>query len=185
MGYCPQPNACIPERNGPEAGQPAVMSSAAERARLAAGILGLVLGLAAWSAAAESGAPGMKPGLAAAPLPGLKPDRSADEARAPGLLARLDFAPQEMELTQTGQETLAKLAERLKREPEAGVAIVAYAGAGAAATSARRISLGRALAVRSYLIERGIARGRMTVQAFEASAGGGQSERVDILWPPR
>jgi outer membrane protein OmpA-like peptidoglycan-associated protein len=160
------------------------MSSAAERARLAAGFLGLALGLAAWSAAAQSGAPGLKPGLAAAPLPALKPDRSA-EAPVSGLLARLDFAPQEMELTQTGQATLAKLAERLKREPEAGVAIVAYAGSGATARSARRISLGRALAVRSFLIERGIARGRMSVQAFESPAGGGPTERVDILWPPR
>jgi hypothetical protein len=51
--------------------------------------------------------------------------------------------------------------------------------------SARRISLGRALAVRAFLIERGIARGRMSVEAHEAPPGQGPAERVDILWPSR
>lgn len=160
------------------------MSSAAQRVRVIAIAAGLALGLAAWSAAAESTAPGLKPGLAAAPLPALKPDRSAGAATA-GLLARIDFAPQEMELTGPVRDSLAGVARQLKQEPDARIAIVAYAGADASAMSARRISLGRALAVRSFLIEHGIQRGRMAVRAFEASAGSGPAERVDILWPPR
>ena len=160
------------------------MSAAAAMARLVAGVLALALGLAAWSAAAEPAAPGLKPGLAGVPLPSLKPDRSAD-APGSGLLVRIDFAPQETTLTPSEQDRLTGVVRRLKDEPAAPVAIVAYAGAAGAAMSARRISLGRALAVRSFLMERGVQSGRLTVQAFEASAGSGPAERVDILWPPR
>jgi outer membrane protein OmpA-like peptidoglycan-associated protein len=153
-------------------------------ARLAAGMLALALALAG-SAAAEPAMPGLDPGLlAAAPLPQMKPDRSA-EATAAGLIGSIDFAPQATELTQAGEERLAELARELKEGAAAPFAIVAYAGADGSAMSARRISLGRALAVRTFLIEQGIARGRMSVQAFTASDGSGPAERVDSLWPPR
>ena len=168
-----------------EAGEPAVMSRAGVMARRAAGMLALVPALAGSTAAAEPAMPGLDPGLlAAAPLPQMKPDRSA-EATAAGLIGSIDFAPQATELTQAGEERLAELARELKEGAAAPFAIVAYAGADGSAMSARRISLGRALAVRTFLIEQGIARGRMSVQAFTASGGSGPAERVDILWPPR
>ena len=44
------------------------------------------------------------------------------------------------------------------------------------------ISLGRALAVRGYLIGEGVARGRIIVRALGAPADGGAPERVDIRW---
>jgi outer membrane protein OmpA-like peptidoglycan-associated protein len=158
-------------------------------ARPVAGVLGLAFGFIAWSAAADTIVPGQKPRLTAAPLPAVKPmapERQPTEAAvAPDLLARIDFAPREMTLTQSGQERLAALARRLKEEPDAPVAILAYAGVPGAAASARRISLGRALAVRSFLMQRGVAGGRMTVRALESPAGTAPSERVDILWPPR
>jgi outer membrane protein OmpA-like peptidoglycan-associated protein len=160
------------------------MSRAAEMARLAAGVLALALGLTAWSAGAEPLIADLKPGLAAVPLPPLKP-RAPDEAIAPGLLARIDFAPQELELTPASAARLTDLAQSLKQEPDAPVAIVAHAEAQGAGMTARRIALGRALAVRSFLMERGIQSGRLTVQAFEAAEGGEPAERVDILWPPR
>jgi outer membrane protein OmpA-like peptidoglycan-associated protein len=155
------------------------MSGAVAMARLGAGMVAVALGLAGWPAAAE---PATQPGLD--PLPSVKPERSA-EAPGPGLLARIDFAPEEMTLTPLEQDRLARVVSRLKGEPAAPVVIVAFAGADGSAMSARRISLGRALAVRSFLMERGIQSGRLTVQAHEASAGSGPAERVDILWPPR
>jgi outer membrane protein OmpA-like peptidoglycan-associated protein len=160
------------------------MSRAGAMARLAAGMLALALALAG-SAAAEPAMPGLNPGLlAAAPLPQMKPDRSAG-APAAGLIASIDFAPQATELTPAGEERLQELARQLRHEPAAPFAIVAYARESGSAMSARRISLGRALAVRAFLIERGIGRGRMSVKAQEAPPGQGGAERVDILWPPR
>ena len=157
-------------------------------ARPVAGVLGLAFGFIAWSAAADTIAPGQKPRLTAVPLPAVKPmlpERQPTEAPEADLLARIDFAPQEMGLTDAGQERLTALARRLKEEPDAPVAILAYAGAPGATASARRISLGRALAVRSFLMQRGVAGGRMTVRALESPAGEAPAERVDILWPPR
>jgi len=168
-----------------EAGEPAVMSRAGAMARRAAGMLALVPALAGSTAAAEPAMPGLHPGLlATAPLPQMKPDRSS-EPTAAGLIGSIDFAPQATELTQAGEERLAELARELMQDAAAPFTIVAYAREGDAGMNARRISLGRALAVRAFLIERGIARGRMRVQAFTASDGSGPAERVDILWPPR
>ena len=155
-------------------------------ARPLAGVVGLAFGFIACSAAADTIAPGRKPQLAAAPVPAVKPMvPEIPQEREPGLLASIDFPPQEMELSQAGQERLAALAQRLKEERDRPVAILAYAGEPGAAASARRISLGRALAVRSFLIERGVPGGRMTVRALESPGGPLPAERVDILWPPR
>jgi outer membrane protein OmpA-like peptidoglycan-associated protein len=153
-------------------------------ARLAAGMLALAPALAG-SAAAAADVAGLKPGLlAAAPLPEQKPERSA-ETPAAGLIGRIEFAPQETALTPSGEERLGQLVRQLRQEAAAPFAIVAYARESGSAMSARRISLGRALAVRAFLIERGIARGRMNVEAHEAPPGQGPAERVDILWPSR
>jgi outer membrane protein OmpA-like peptidoglycan-associated protein len=153
-------------------------------ARLGAGSLALALGLAAWSAAAETAFPVAKPTLAAAPLPALKPSLAAAPAD-PALIVRIDFPPAATELSPAGRRSLAELAGRLKGEPDAPVAIRAYAVAAAEGMSARRVSLGRALAVRSFLVSEGVSSARLSVQAFDASAGDGPAERVDISWPPR
>ena len=153
-------------------------------ARLGAGSLALALGLAAWSAAAETALPVPKPALASVPLPAPKPSFEAAPAD-PALLARIDFTPAATELSPAGRRSLAELAGRLRGAPEAPVAIRAYAGAAGDGMSARRVSLGRALAVRSFLISEGVSSARLSVQAFDASAAEGPAERVDISWPPR
>lgn len=55
------------------------------------------------------------------------------------------------------------------------------AAAGADASGARRLSLSRALAVRSYLIDKGVRSTRIDVRALGAAADGGTLDRVDIV----
>ena len=62
------------------------------------------------------------------------------------------------------------------------VTLVAYAsGAGDKATTARRVSLSRALAVRAYLIEHDVDKLRISVQAEGDKDAGSQPDRVDIF----
>jgi outer membrane protein OmpA-like peptidoglycan-associated protein len=49
------------------------------------------------------------------------------------------------------------------------------------ASQARRLSLSRALAVRTYLIDQGIRSTRMDVRALGATADQGPLDRVDIV----
>jgi len=58
---------------------------------------------------------------------------------------------------------------------------MAYAGGGGDASKARRLSLSRALAVRTYLIEQGIGSTRIDVRALGNAAEGGPPDRVDLL----
>ena len=64
--------------------------------------------------------------------------------------------------------------------------IIAYAaGSNDTASQARRLSLSRALAVRSYLIEKGIASTRLDVRALGHQVEGGSPDRVDIAFAAR
>ena len=164
------------------------MMRAARIARRFGGVLAITLALIAISAAAESVKPGLTPSVTGAPDSAPTPaDTTAALAEAPGqeLLASLAFAPQTVELNDAGRRSLIALAERLAKEPQSRLAILAYAGADGANMSARRISLGRALAVRSFLIEHGVRSQRMIVRALGKPAGAEPAERVDILWPPQ
>ena len=59
--------------------------------------------------------------------------------------------------------------------------IIAYAaGTSDTASQARRLSLSRALAVRAYMIEKGIASTRLDVRALGYQVEGGSPDRVDI-----
>ncbi len=151
-------------------------------ARPVAAIIGAAVALAAWSAGAEPALPGLKPALAATPLPAAKP--APIEAPGPDVLARIAFAPLQSELSAAGAGSLEAVARQLRSEPGARIQIIAFAEAGSQTMSARRVSLERALAVRSYLMERGVGGERMIVRALESPAGEA-AERVDLLWPPR
>lgn len=154
--------------------------------RPVAAIIGAAVALAAWSAGAQPALPDLKPGLAAAPLPAAKPAMKPAriEASEPSLLARIAFAPLGSEVSSAGAGALDALARRLRSEPGARIQIIAFAAAGSEDLSARRIALERSLAVRSYLMKRGVGGERMTVRALESPAGEA-AERVDLLWPPR
>jgi outer membrane protein OmpA-like peptidoglycan-associated protein len=77
--------------------------------------------------------------------------------------------------------TLDKLATALNKHPTARISLIAYAeGAGLAPRAVHRLSLTRALAVKSYLSSKGIAESRMDVHAEGASAPTGYPDRVDV-----
>jgi outer membrane protein OmpA-like peptidoglycan-associated protein len=64
--------------------------------------------------------------------------------------------------------------------------IIAYAaGTADSASQARRLSLSRALAVRAYLIEKGVASTRLDVRALGHQTDGGSPDRVDIAFAAR
>jgi outer membrane protein OmpA-like peptidoglycan-associated protein len=95
---------------------------------------------------------------------------------------RLDFGRGASELTPAIESTLSRLAEELKAQPEQRIQLKAFAAAeGGNASQARRLSLSRALAVRSFLIDQGIRSTRMDVRALGNTADSGPLDRVDIV----
>jgi outer membrane protein OmpA-like peptidoglycan-associated protein len=81
-----------------------------------------------------------------------------------------------------GKATLDKTIAELKRDDATRLQIVAYAtGGDEAGSQARRLSLSRALAVRSYLIDQGIRSTRMDVRALGNRSPDGPADRVDMV----
>lgn len=67
-------------------------------------------------------------------------------------------------------------------ESDGRLQLKAYAGGtGETLSSARRLSLSRALSVRSFLIEQGIRSTRIDVRALGRAEDSGPPERVDIV----
>ena len=102
-------------------------------------------------------------------------------AGAAGGLLQIPFAAGDTELAVSGQEQLDGLARYLTSVETLRVQLLAYAGdEGASPSKARRVSLSRALAVRSYLIESGIKTSRIDVRALGNKATSGSPDRVDV-----
>jgi outer membrane protein OmpA-like peptidoglycan-associated protein len=95
---------------------------------------------------------------------------------------RVVFAAGITDLPDVAKAKLDALAEWLDANQRARIEVVAYAaGSAEQANDARRTSLTRALAVRSYLAQHGIATIRMEVRALgNHSAEGDPPDRVDI-----
>ena len=95
---------------------------------------------------------------------------------------RLDFASGSSELGAAQREALDALAQRLQKNERQRIQLMAFAaGSEDNASRARRLSLSRALAVRSYLIDQGIRSTRMDVRALGNTADSGPMDRVDIV----
>jgi outer membrane protein OmpA-like peptidoglycan-associated protein len=111
-----------------------------------------------------------------------QPAAAPQVAAAAGTLSRVLFAPGSADLSDDGRRELAQLATRLGRDGESRIQLLAYAeGTAENESQARRLSLSRALAVRSYLIEQGIRSTRVNVQALGIKSGGGPADRVDAM----
>jgi len=95
------------------------------------------------------------------------PTRVAFEANSPALSA-------------DARAALDKLAGDLMANPARKVTLKAYS-AGGVGPETRRLSLARGLAVRAYLIDKGVPRERLDVQALGTSADGGPADRVDAV----
>ena len=76
--------------------------------------------------------------------------------------------------------------EVLKEEKASRVQLLAYAQAPSGNESrARRLSLARALSVRSYLVKKGLTTTRMDVRALGSRAKKGPIDRVDVMLVPQ
>jgi outer membrane protein OmpA-like peptidoglycan-associated protein len=121
-------------------------------------------------------------GLAAGPT---RPD-DPNAPVVPVAIASLVFAPDSAALNGDAEGALKDLAARFPIKDEAmRLQLMAYAGGeDMSASKARRLSLDRALAVRSYLMANGIDGTRMDVRALGNSildsALGAPTDRVDI-----
>jgi outer membrane protein OmpA-like peptidoglycan-associated protein len=85
------------------------------------------------------------------------------------------------QLSDTAQQQLKQMAAALTSN-ERRIQLKAFAsGTSDRPSAARRESLSRALAVRSYLIENGVRSTRIDVRALGAPTDDGPSDRVDVI----
>jgi len=93
----------------------------------------------------------------------------------------LGFAADSFELSAAARSQLDSVIATMGQDEDLRIQLQAYAqGDGANASKARRLSLSRALQVRSYLIDRGVRSTRIDVRALGANVPSGPADRVDI-----
>lgn len=103
-------------------------------------------------------------------------------ALKPGQQFRLGFDSGSAAISGGTETQLDGVAKSMKQDGNLRLQLLAYAGGGAQTPSqARRLSLSRALAVRSKLIEKGIRSTRIDVRALGNKSEGGPPDRVDII----
>lgn len=95
---------------------------------------------------------------------------------------RILFQPDDANLAGDAKQELDRLATRLSADGRLHVQLVAYAGGSGDASQARRLSLSRALAARSYLVDRGVEIKQIDVRALgNKSEPGAPADRIDLL----
>lgn len=100
---------------------------------------------------------------------------------AEGQALRLLFEGSSTQLDSDAEQQLKQMATALASN-ERRIQLKAFAsGTSDRPSAARRESLSRALAVRSYLIENGVRSTRIDVRALGAPSDGGPSDRVDVI----
>jgi len=120
------------------------------------------------------------PPKAIAPAP-TSSEQTAALPPADGQALRLLFEGSTMKLNAAAQQQLQQMAAAFAANNER-IQLKAFASAKSDRPStARRVSLSRALAVRSYLIENGVRSTRIDVRALGAPSDGGPSDRVDVM----
>jgi outer membrane protein OmpA-like peptidoglycan-associated protein len=98
-------------------------------------------------------------------------------------LSSIKFAPGATELPAGPQATLDKIADRLLHDDTLRVQLIAHAtGTSDEAMEARRVSLARAVAVRAYLIDKGVRSLRIDVRALgNRDDDGPAQDQVDLM----
>ena len=95
--------------------------------------------------------------------------------------ANVAFATGASVLTPAAKKNLASISARMQSNAAMRLQLMAYAGeAKLSPSKARRLSLARALAVRSYLIKQGIRSTRIDVRALGNKVSPGGPSRVDL-----
>jgi outer membrane protein OmpA-like peptidoglycan-associated protein len=122
--------------------------------------------------------PPAPPSVAAVPLAPTAPS----QARA----LQIAFAEGDSRVPASAQAGLKELADRMKAQENLRLQIVAYAAGGdLTASTARRLSLSRALAVRTVLIEHGVRSTRIDVRALGDKVTDQPANRVDLSFGDR
>lgn len=107
---------------------------------------------------------------------------SAKTAAPAGQPLSIPFAGGSADLPDGAESDLQAVAKQLAANDALRAQVKAYAeGSTGSASSARRLSLSRALAVRSVLIELGVRSTRIDVRALGDRDEGGAPDRVDVL----
>jgi len=99
---------------------------------------------------------------------------------------RISFQTGQSKLPASSEANLKELADNLRAKANDRVQLLAYAGGETlSASKARRLSLSRALAVRSYLIGQGVRSTRIDVRALGNKTTEEPFDRVDVQISPR
>jgi hypothetical protein len=119
-------------------------------------------------------------GAAAAPKDGAA-EQTAAKPPIEGMV-RVPFEPESNALSDAAKTAMAPLVEKLNADLLLRVQILAYAaGDEQSSTHARGVSLARALTMRGYLSEQGIAINRMDLRALGNTAQEQPADRVDLI----
>lgn len=113
------------------------------------------------------------PAPPAQPAPGIK-------AETPIQTVALAFEPDDARLNETHRALLKSIVAKLSVDGDTSVQLLAYAQA-ENRSKARRLSLSRALAVRSYLLSQDVRNTRIEVRALGDQIPGGKPDRVDVV----
>ena len=101
---------------------------------------------------------------------------------AAGQQFRLTFGADAAKVENAAGAQLDDIAKALKGNEALRLQLLAYSGGGTQTPSqARRLSLSRALAVRSHLIQQGVRSKRIDVRALGNKSEGGPPDRVDVI----
>jgi outer membrane protein OmpA-like peptidoglycan-associated protein len=122
--------------------------------------------------------------VASAPAPAPAQVAALPPARQAGAgpqSLRIPFSGEAAVLPEPAKGELKQVAGALSKDSAMRVQVMAYASGSDDGGKARRLSLSRALAVRTYLIEQGIGSTRIDVRALGNTAEGGPGDRVDLV----
>lgn len=147
------------------------------------------------STSAVPSAPAPPPPVAAEPEPppppAARPPKRPSETAAlssqgpapeVGDSVRILFEAGTAKLDKTATDSMDRVASVLKSDDSTRIQLLAYAGsATGSASQARRLSLSRALAARSYLIGQGVRSTRIDVRALGNKTSSGPPDRVDLM----
>jgi outer membrane protein OmpA-like peptidoglycan-associated protein len=101
----------------------------------------------------------------------------------PGKPIQVVFGSESALLSDKAKAKLEKFTVHLKSNPGLRIQLLAHAsGTEEAASQARRLSLSRALVVRSFLIEQGLPSIRIDVRALGNKGSGKPADRVDLVF---
>ena len=125
------------------------------------------------------------PKIAAVPEPELSTEQASVKSQfikiEPGQSIRIVFDEAATKLPDSVKDYLRKLADGVHDKKNLSLRLMAYADAeGLSASKARRLSLSRALSVRSFLIESGVRSTRIGVMALGSKTPDNPKNRVDI-----